>query len=118
MSGHSGTRIAMAAIVATLSVVTLGIAGFALGRSARTSQALVQADERLALRHAYAVAYGQAFRTGRQQGRAQGRREGEAKGSAQGSHLGQLRAEAAAARAAARKARRRRAAAGQTGARG
>ncbi len=111
MSELSGTRPVAFAIAGTLLVVALGIGGFALGRSGRTSDALVRAEERLARTHAYALANEQAFRVGREQGRAQGLGEGEAKGSAAGSRVGRLRGEAEAARLAARSARRRRKAA-------
>ncbi len=106
MSARRGGRIARV-LAGALIVVALGAGGFALGRAGRTSQALIDADQRAAREHAYAQAYQHAFRTGQLLGEARGLPEGEARGAARVAELGQATgANAAAARELLRSRRR------------
>ncbi len=107
MSAPRGGRIARA-LACVLIVVALGAGGFALGRAARTSQWLLEADQRSAREHAYALAYQHAFREGQLLGEARGLPEGEARGAARGETLGRTQgANAAAARELLRSRRHR-----------
>jgi hypothetical protein len=101
-------------IVAILALlVALWGAGFALGRSERTSSSASRAAEQRARRSAFDDAYRAVFPRGQLQGYPQGRVTGEAEGRAAGSNQVRLRAQLKRERrklaAARRRARARRA---------
>jgi hypothetical protein len=107
MTVSANTHAALVAIFSTLFVVALGIGGFALGRSERTSKATARASEQSARTQAFAVADAAAYTASWSRGHADGLKRGERRGvefgTKSGRHSGTAVADqhAAAARAAA-----------------
>jgi hypothetical protein len=88
MTASANTRIVLAAILGTLIVVGLGIGGFALGRSERTSKAAARADEQAARAQAFTAADTAAYRASWSRGYADGLRRGDHHGREAGTVAG------------------------------
>jgi hypothetical protein len=96
----ASTRVALAAILGTLLVVGLGVGGFALGRSHRTSKATDHADERIARAQALTTADAAAYRASWSRGYTAGLKAGEHHGRQAGTIAGHRKGRAVASQRA------------------
>jgi hypothetical protein len=97
MSPRRPTRAALI-LAGSLLVLALGLTGFAVGRSMRTSKEQARTAGRLALARAFDASFQSAYVEGDDKGVARGRPEGEALGRQQGVALGRRHGELVKAR--------------------
>jgi hypothetical protein len=101
------TRIAL--ILTGTLVLALGLVGFAVGRSMRTSKGQARTAARLSMARAFDASFQSAYSEGDRSGVARGRSEGETLGRKQGAELGRRHGELVKARRLLRLTVRRRA---------
>lgn len=88
MSVSVSTRVALAAIFGTLAVLALGVGGFALGRSDRTSKAAARDAEQSARAQAFTASDSAAYHAAWSRGYAAGLKRGELHGRQAGATTG------------------------------
>jgi hypothetical protein len=107
MTPRRPTRIAL--ILTGTLVLALGLVGFAVGRSMRTSKEQARTAARLSMARAFDASFQSAYSEADRSGVARGRPEGEALGRTQGAQLGRRHGELVKARRLLRLTVRRRA---------
>jgi hypothetical protein len=91
VNGERSKRMLLLVSGCTILILALGVGGFALGRSARTSKAQAMTAERIAMTHAFNSSFRAAFRVGDRSGFGRGLPEGEGLGRVRGGERGRQR---------------------------